>query len=167
VRSLALLAWNPASNSEGGRGRSFRGKAPLNFSSPPLSTFHTKMPLANKPDPKSLPPCPESFSPESDLRKAFQVCKILESKERWTLFHDDPAHNESEEILLDIPPVCAGRVLGFALLYSPSDDGRDNLAAEILGCNGDDELLGGLAHLYVYGFIRVCTLSIASLLLSC
>jgi len=125
------------------------------------------MPLASKPNPKPLPPRPESFSQGSDLFKAFEVCKTIEAIEQWTVFHDDLAHNRSEEILLDLTPVCAGRVLGFALLYSPSDKGRDNLAAEILGCNKDHKLLAGLAHLYVYGLIRVCTLSIASHLSSC
>lgn len=50
-------------------------------------------------------------------------------------------------------------MFGYPLLYSPSDHGRNTLAAEILKCNDSKnghELLGGLAHVYVYGLIRVC-----------
>ena len=83
--------------------------------------------------------------------EAFQVCKVLELKEQRASFKADP-----EDILLDLTPACAARVLGFAFLYSPSDYGRKTLAAEILKCNDkmdDHELLGGLAHLYVYDLI--------------
>lgn len=59
-------------------------------------------------------------------------------------------------ILLGFTAACASRVLGFALLYSPSVGGSEALAAEILGCNRDHDLLAGLAHIYVYGLIRVC-----------
>jgi hypothetical protein len=41
------------------------------------------------------------------------------------------------------------------------------LAAEILRCNNDHELLAGLAHLHVYGLIRACTSSTIIYLLSC
>ena len=127
------------------------------------------MPLTNKKNSTPLPPCPEHFPEESDLRRAFEVCKSLELEERWILPESDLAHTRSESILLDLTPTCAARVLGFALLYSPSDNGRDTLAAEILECNdseNDHELLSGLAHLYVYGLIRVCMSSIISYILS-
>jgi len=126
------------------------------------------MPLTNRKKPTPLPPCPENFPEESNLRRAFQVCKTLESEERWVSPESGLAHTRSEGILLGLTPACAARVLGFALLHSPSDNGRDNLAAEILKCNeseNDNELLGGLAHLYVYGLIRVCTSSIISCIL--
>jgi len=119
--------------------------------------FSRQMPLSRKPNARPLPPCPESFPVGSDLWDAFQICKSLEPREQWLLYHGELAHPRSENVLLDLTPACAGRVLGFALLYSPSRGGRDALAAEIIGCNGDDELLAGLAHLYVYGLIRVCT----------
>ena len=96
------------------------------------------------------------------MRRAFQVCKDLESKEQWVLFKAN-----SGGILLDLTPACAARVLGFALLYFPSDNEQNTLTAEILKCNDDHELLSGLAYLYVYGLIRVCTSSIAFWLLSC
>ena len=143
------------------------------------------MPLANKKNFKPLPSCPENFPVGGDLWKAFEVCKTLESKEQWLLFQvygaleseaklvlsdSDLSHTRSESILFELTPACAARVLGFSLLYSPSYHGRNNLAAEILKCNdseNDHELLGGLAHLYVYGLIRVCTLSVAFYLSFC
>ena len=108
--------------------------------------------------------------------RTFQVCKTLESKEQWALFHvygalgsgeqwvlseSDLAHMPDPKvlILLDLTLTCAAQVLGYPLLYSPSDHGRNTLAAEILKCNDSKnghELLGGLAHVYVYGLIRVC-----------
>ena len=126
--------------------------------------------LASKKNPKPLPNCPEDFPAGSDLWRAFHICKALESKEQWVLFRTNLTHDSSEGILLDLTPACAARVLGFALLYSPSDHGQNTLATEILTCSdskNDDELLGGLAHLYVYGLIRVCTSSVAFCLLFC
>jgi hypothetical protein len=123
------------------------------------------MAMVNKTTPKPLPLCPASFPAGSNLQRAFQVCKTLESKQQWPPSCADLT--QSEDILLDLTPARASGVLGFALLYSPSNSGRDNLAEEILGCNDDYEQLAGLAHLYLYGFIGVCTLSVASCLLSC
>ena len=120
--------------------------------------------------PGPLPPCPEVFPTGGDLWRAFQVCKTLESKEKWISSGSDLAHTRSEGIPLDLTPTCAARVLGFALLYSPSDHGRDALAAEILECSdseNDHELLSELAHIYVYGLIRLCTLLVTSRLSFC
>jgi hypothetical protein len=58
--------------------------------------------------------------------------------------------------IADFIPTMAARVLGHALRLAPSDVGCDALAQEIIDCQGDPELLAGLAHLYVYGMIRVC-----------
>ena len=77
---------------------------------------------------------------------------------------------DPEGILLDSTPACAAQVLGFALLHPPLNNGRDNLAAEILECNdstNNHELLSGLAYLHVYGLIRICMSSVAFRLLSC
>jgi hypothetical protein len=137
------------------------------LSAPALLAFRAKMPLTNKTKPQPLPPCPGSFPLGSDLWKAYQVCKDLESSDHWRLFDTELGHPRSADILLDLTPARASGVLGFALLYSPSASGRNNLAEEILGCNDDHEQLAGLAHLYLYGLIGVCTLSVASCLLSC
>ena len=69
--------------------------------------------------------------------------------------------------LVGVAPVCAARVLGFGLLYSTSDIGLDTLATDILGCDDSHELLAGLAHWYVFGFVKLCRLSVAFHLLSC
>ena len=104
--------------------------------------------------PEHLPPCPEGFTAGGNLQAAFRVCKSLELEQQWTLSGDDPGF---ERILLDLSPTCAARVLGFSLLHPPSDAGQDNLAAEILACDNDRERLARLAHLYVFGFIAICT----------
>ena len=108
--------------------------------------------------PKPLPSCPASFPTGSDLQRAFQVCKALESEEKWPIFCAD---NGRESVLPHLSPNRAAGVLGFSLLYPPSDAGRDNMAAEILGCNEDRELLAGLARLYAFGFIGFCTSLVA------
>ena len=137
---------------------------------PPLQcptrlAFRSKIPLTNNKTPIPLPLCPENFPTGSNLWRAFQVCKVPESKEQWASFKVDP-----EGIFLDLTPACAARFLGFAPLFSSSDYGRDALAAEILKCNDemdDHELLGRLAYLYVYCLIRNCASSVASCLLPC
>ncbi|KAJ7343252.1 hypothetical protein DFH08DRAFT_915163 [Mycena albidolilacea] len=53
------------------------------------------------------------------------------------------------------PPEVAGRTLGYALCFAPSDSGRDCVAREVNACDGDIESLAGLAHLYIFGLIRV------------
>jgi len=115
------------------------------------------MSSTNNYSPKPLPICPEGFPAGSSLEKVFQVCKTLESEEQLPLPHVD---NKCECSWPHLSPTRAARVLGFALLYPPSDTGRDNLVAGILGCNGDRELLVGLARLYAFGFIGFCTLFI-------
>ncbi|KAJ7196767.1 hypothetical protein GGX14DRAFT_375800 [Mycena pura] len=54
------------------------------------------------------------------------------------------------------PPEVAGRTLGYALIFAPSDAGRDCVAREVNACNGDIERLAALAHLYIFGLVRVC-----------
>ncbi|KAJ7667525.1 hypothetical protein DFH06DRAFT_1380620 [Mycena polygramma] len=49
----------------------------------------------------------------------------------------------------------AARTLGYAILYAPSAEGRLCVSNEILACERDLEILAGLAHLYIFGLIRV------------
>ena len=56
-----------------------------------------------------------------------------------------------------IAPRVAARVLGHGIILAPNDVGRDALVRDILACEEDFKLLAGLAHLYVYGLIRMCT----------
>ncbi|KAJ6511378.1 hypothetical protein C8R47DRAFT_732402 [Mycena vitilis] len=57
--------------------------------------------------------------------------------------------------MLKTSPQIAGRTLGYSLLLSPTDRGRHCVAREINTCNQDLETLAGLAHLYIYGLIRI------------
>ena len=60
--------------------------------------------------------------------------------------------------MTDWSPRVAARVLGHGLILAPSEEGRSALTRDINECDSDPELLAGLAHLYVYGLIRVCVL---------
>ncbi|KAJ7470296.1 hypothetical protein FB451DRAFT_1559626 [Mycena latifolia] len=57
--------------------------------------------------------------------------------------------------MLKTPAEVAARTLGYALIYPPTVDGRRCVAREINACHGDPETLAGLAHLYIFGLIRV------------
>lgn len=98
-----------------------------------------------------------TFTPGTDIYNAYERCLKLQSHLLWSRFvtdlADDPPY---KEILKELPPVVSARILGHALKYAPSDEGRDALAREIRDC-GDLAELGLLAYLYVYGLIRVCT----------
>lgn len=107
--------------------------------------------------PQLLPSCP--FPQDSDFSKAFGACKELEAKRLWSAPRGHPKHPSPEGTLSTFTPTCAGRVLGYGLLCSPCDEGRGALIREIIGCDGDEESLAGLAHLYVYGLIGTCTFS--------
>ncbi|KAJ6463209.1 hypothetical protein C8R47DRAFT_1238475 [Mycena vitilis] len=50
----------------------------------------------------------------------------------------------------------AARTLGYAILHASSAEGRLCISNEILACDRDLEILAGLAHLYIFGLIRVC-----------
>ncbi|KAK0465796.1 hypothetical protein IW261DRAFT_1320301, partial [Armillaria novae-zelandiae] len=53
-------------------------------------------------------------------------------------------------------PQVVARVLGYALIHSPTVQGKAKVAEEILGCNWNGEFLAGLSYIYVMGMIRVC-----------
>lgn len=120
------------------------------------------MPVATKSDLKPLPDCP--FSKGVLVHTTFKVCKILERKHQWLLFDAEPEHPKSSNILQDLTPVVTGQVLGYGLLYPPSDARRDILAANVIACKGNGEKLAVLAHLYIYTPIRICMSLVASCL---
>ena len=112
------------------------------------------MPLAGKPTP--LPLSANIFPPSSPTRAAYDVCLILEQREAWNI-PDRDLHQEAPNfVMFDMSPLVASRVLGHALVLTPSEDGREALAREINDCYSDPELLAGLAYLYVFGLMRVC-----------
>jgi hypothetical protein len=77
-------------------------------------------------------------------------------------FHTDLAHPISEGILPGFTTARASRVVGFVLLYSPSDGGREASVTEILGYNGDSMSHDWAGHTGVYdSFVRICTSSVA------
>ena len=113
------------------------------------------MPLASsKPFPQALLPNPY---PVGDTHTAYEHCRRLECREYWNTFSDDLRNSLSADIMQGMTPAVAARVLGHGLLLAPNDAGRNALVRDILACDEDLELLAGLAHLYVYGLIRVCT----------
>ncbi|KAJ3563705.1 hypothetical protein NP233_g8768 [Leucocoprinus birnbaumii] len=111
------------------------------------------MSLTNFKNSQPLPPNP--YECDTLLFNAYEQCLSLERRESWSLFLAELDKQYSHGILQGMSPRTAGRVLGYALRLAPSVAGRDALEREINICGGDFELLGGLAHLYVYGLIRI------------
>ncbi|KAJ7104026.1 hypothetical protein B0H15DRAFT_935570 [Mycena belliarum] len=105
--------------------------------------------------PQPLPSNPfAKHTPEWD---AYNSCLHLEALTSWSV--DDLnariADPSLEGLMLAIPPQVAGRTLGYALFYAPSDTGRACVAEEIVACTGDLDTLASLAHLYIFGLIRI------------
>ena len=84
---------------------------------------------------------------DDNTRVAYDHCLWLEQFDSWNTFADELQNTVSEDILADMPPIVAARVLGYAMRYTPNDCGRDALVHDILACEKNPELLGGLAHL--------------------
>ena len=103
-----------------------------------------------------LPNNPYDLANQQDWYRAFDACKWLEAADNWGKFLPDLAKTHSEVIMLQTNPQVAGRTLGYALILAPSDVGRDAVARAVNDCNGNAEILAGLAHLYIYGLIRIC-----------
>ena len=112
------------------------------------------MPFAREPFPQALVLNPY---PIGDIHTAYEHCRRLECLAYWDTFSDDLRDSLSMDVMQGMAPRVAARVLGHGLLLAPSDAGRNALVRDILACDEDLELLAGLAHLYVYGLIRVCT----------
>jgi len=123
------------------------------------------MALAGKPNPQPLPA--NDYPDGSNIRTAYDACLLLEQSESWNIFTTDLQKDYSESILKGMIPRVAARVLGYGLRFAPSETGRGALVRDIDGCDRDPELLGGLAHLYVYGLIRVCTFSRGCVIIFC
>ena len=52
------------------------------------------------------------------------------------------------------PLVCA-RLLGYMILYAPTDIGRENISNEVMSCP-NEEYLADMAKLYIQIFLRCC-----------
>ena len=126
-----------------------------------------KMPSTNKPGAQPLPPAPNTSLQGTTRGRRFRLARHLSQQNAGLCSTSIWRIRDPRTSCWGFTPACAGRVLGFALLYSPSDRGREALTAEILRCGDDHGLLAGLAHLYVYGLIRVCVLSVVACIFSC
>ncbi|KAI0658992.1 hypothetical protein C8Q70DRAFT_142437 [Cubamyces menziesii] len=102
-------------------------------------------------------PLPANPYPQSNDRyTAYESCRRLEGWTAWNAFMNDfPSASDPPFVaILDaMPPIIAARVLGYGLLFAPNDIGRDALVRDILACTQPE--LGVLAHLYVFGLVRV------------
>ena len=115
--------------------------------------------MATKLLPTPLPDNPYQPHTQQDWHDAFMTCKQLEAADNnWELLFRalDKALPVPDDIMFRTSPRVAGRTLGYALIYAPSDVSRDCVAREIRACDGDAEILAGLAHLYIFGLIRLC-----------
>ncbi|KAK0217686.1 hypothetical protein EDD85DRAFT_1029431 [Armillaria nabsnona] len=100
--------------------------------------------------PEALPP--NCFLPPSDEYAAYGSCLQLEaSGGKW----GDLAKETSEVAMFKFSPQVAARVLGYALIHSPSTKGKAYLAEEISSFKDDREFLAGLAYLYVIAMFRI------------
>ncbi len=104
--------------------------------------------------PEPLPP--NGFLPPSDEYAAYASCVQLEaSGGNW-------GDLVSEVAMFKFSPQVAARVLGYALIHSPSTKGKACLAEDIISFKDDREFLAGLAYLYVIATFRICTFSSSS-----
>ncbi|KZW02348.1 hypothetical protein EXIGLDRAFT_759852 [Exidia glandulosa HHB12029] len=110
------------------------------------------MPLAGKKTAQELRPPPDTFDVEE--QQAYERCQMVEGMGGWGLIAAE-LPGASEILMLDMPPRTAARALGWALVLAPSDSGRKWLAGQILVCGESLELFAGLAHLIVFGLVRV------------
>ncbi|KAK0440114.1 hypothetical protein EV421DRAFT_808374 [Armillaria borealis] len=94
------------------------------------------------------------FPPSSDEYAAYTSCLNLEPLgSSWSRVVDEK--QSSRATMFKFSPGVAARVLGYALIYSPSIKGKACLAEEISSCDGDNELLAGLSYLYIMAMIRI------------
>ncbi|KAM5541892.1 hypothetical protein V8D89_004621 [Ganoderma adspersum] len=104
----------------------------------------------------ALPPNPYSPLTHPNWHAAYACCIPLEQAGMFVdvWFPLVPAASPEVDMLQTSVQV-AGRTLGYALIHAPNDVARDCVAREINGCEDNVELLVGLAHVYIFGFIRI------------
>lgn len=93
-----------------------------------------------------LPPNP--FDSLSGEYAAYGSCLNLEA------FGGSWGESSEATIMFKFSPEVAARVLGYALIHSPS---KVSLAGDIFSCSDNAEFLAGLSYLYVMSMIRTCT----------
>ncbi|KAK0213165.1 hypothetical protein DFS33DRAFT_1269790 [Desarmillaria ectypa] len=101
--------------------------------------------------PQALPPNP--FDSFSDEHAAYKSCLNLETVgNSWGVAVYDLAKESSEAAMFKFIPEVAARVLGFALIHSPS---KACLAREISSCDDNRKFIASLSYLCVMGMIRI------------
>ncbi|PIL26862.1 hypothetical protein GSI_11042 [Ganoderma sinense ZZ0214-1] len=113
--------------------------------------------------PTPLPPNPYSPTTHPAWHAAFNAClPLAECAGTWADLSpglaaaaDTSGAAVDTMLALQTSPEVAGRTLGHALLRAPHDVARDCVAREITGCEGDAELLAGLAHVFIFGLARI------------
>ncbi|KAK0213228.1 hypothetical protein DFS33DRAFT_1394025 [Desarmillaria ectypa] len=104
--------------------------------------------------PEPLPQNP--FDSLSGEYAAYQSCLDLEAfGGSWGVVADGLMKESSEVAMFKFSPEVVARVLGYALIHSPSTKGKACLAKEISSCNDTGEFLAGVSYLYVMGMIRI------------
>ena len=73
------------------------------------------MTLAGKIRPLPLPLPPNNYPDGTDVRNAYDECLRLEGYLNWALLCAELRRSISENIMTDMSPPVAGRVLGYAL----------------------------------------------------
>ena len=86
-----------------------------------------------------LPPNPYSTMNNLEWHNAYSCCLNIENGTRIQIMQ--------------------ARILGYAMIEAPIDEGRTNVSQDILGCNDDSDKLRGLADLYLSQLFRLCKLT--------
>ncbi|KAK0462431.1 uncharacterized protein EV420DRAFT_1187144 [Desarmillaria tabescens] len=92
--------------------------------------------------PEPLPRNP--FRPSSDEHIAYESCLCLEALGSW-------GSVAGNEVIFKFSPEVAARVLGYALIHTPTE----GMVKEICSCDGEGEVLVGLGYLYVVCVIEM------------
>ncbi|KAH9888962.1 hypothetical protein C8Q73DRAFT_708889 [Cubamyces lactineus] len=103
----------------------------------------------------ALPSNPYSSPPNSEWHNAYEACLSMEAATAWNVLVPNIDSEDLQELMFDTPPQVAGRTLGYALIHATTKKGRDVLAREIVSCVKDYRVLSGLAHLCIFGMIRM------------
>jgi hypothetical protein len=109
--------------------------------------------MAGKLTPQPLPE--NHFPSDTDIQQAYDQCLALEQHELRNSSQSDLHRTNSCITTSNTNPQVLARILGYSILFAPSEDGRTALTREIIGCEGNSELLFALAYLYVYGMISM------------
>ncbi len=104
-----------------------------------------------------LPANPYDLASQPHLHRDFASCARVGGATSWESFFDELHRSMSQDLIFNTSPQIAGKTLGYALIYAPTIVGRDRLAHELITFDNDPEVFAGLANLYIFGLIRICS----------